>query len=94
MHENTQPQPSKVTLNDIMSKIKGVTYTVLPNRRTTVCQLTLENGYTVEGQSACVDIANYNQALGEKFAYEAAIDNCWALEGYLLAERRFQSTNL
>lgn len=94
MQETTEHLPSKVTLNDIMSKIKGVTYTLLPNGRTTVCQLTLENSYTVEGQSACVDIANYNQALGEKYAYEDAIENCWELEGYLLAERRFQSTNL
>ncbi len=94
MQEHIADLPNKVTLNDILSKIKNATYTVLPNGRTTVCQLTLANGYTVEGQSACVDIANYNRALGEKYAYEDAIDNCWPLEGYLLAERRFQATNL
>lgn len=76
-----------VTMNGILDKVKGATYTVLPNGRTTICQLTLANGYTVEGKSACVDIANFNQALGEKYAYEDAVRQVWQLEGYLLAER-------
>jgi len=76
-----------VTMQGILDKIKGATYTLLPNGRTTVCQLTMENGFTIEGQSACVSEANYNQALGEKYAYEDALDNCWAFEGYLLAQR-------
>lgn len=76
-----------VTLNGILDKIKGATYTLLPNGRTTICQLTMENGFTVEGKSACVAAANYNRALGEKYAYEDALNNCWQLEGYLLAEQ-------
>lgn len=75
-----------VTLNGIMDKVRSATYTVLPNGRTTICQLTLQNGFTVEGKSACVDIANFNKALGEKYAYEDAIRKIWELEGYLLAE--------
>lgn len=76
-----------LTLQGIRDKIKSATYTLLPNGRTTVCQLTLENGFTVEGSSACVSAALYNQAKGENYAYEKALDNCWAFEGYLLAER-------
>lgn len=83
-------QPNKVSLNDLLAKVKGATYTVLPNGRTTICQLTLENGYTVEGQSACVDIANYNKALGEQYAYNDAISKIWPLEGYLLAESLYR----
>ncbi len=79
-------KPNTITLNDILAKVKGVTYTVLPNGRTTICQLTLENGYSVEGKSACVDIANFNKALGEQYAYNDAISKTWELEGYLLAE--------
>lgn len=94
MQEHIDNLPNKVSISDIEAKIKGVTYTRLPDSTTTVCQLTLENGYTVLGTSACVDPANYNQALGEKYAYEKAIDKCWDLEGYLLSERRFQATNL
>lgn len=77
----------RVTMQQIMDKCRGTTYTVLPNGRTTICQITLENGYTVEGQSACVSLENYNQHLGEKYAYENALEKVWALEGYLLAEK-------
>ena len=80
-----------VTLQGILDKIKGATYTLLPNSRTTVCQLTLANGFTVEGQSACVSLLTYNRALGEKYAYEDALNNIWKFEGYLLAETIFQA---
>jgi hypothetical protein len=86
------PMPNKVSLSDMMAKIKSTTYTLLPNGRTTICQVTLENGFTVEGSSACVDIANYNQALGEKYSFEKTVDKMWELEGYLLAEKIYQST--
>lgn len=86
------PLPTKVSLQDILDKITKATYTVLPNGRTTICQLTLENGFTVEGQSACVDPANFNQALGEKYAYEKALDKIWELEGYLLAQKRHEAS--
>lgn len=55
----------------------------------TVCCAFLPNGFQVStGESACVDPANYDQALGEKFARERAIaaaeSKLWELEGYLL----------
>jgi hypothetical protein len=87
MKEHTETQRTTVTLNDIQGKVKKTTYTVLPDGKTTVCQLHMENGYTINGHSACVDPANYNQALGEKYAYEDAINKAWPLEGYLLAEK-------
>lgn len=86
----TKPQRTAVSLNDIQAKVKKTTYTVLPDGKTTICQLHMENGYTINGQSACVDPANYNQALGEKYAYEDAINKAWPLEGYLLAEEIFR----
>jgi len=87
MQEPTETQRTTVTLNDIQNKVKQTTYTVLPDGKTTVCQLHMENGYTINGHSACVDPANYNRALGEKYAYEDAINKAWPLEGYLLAEK-------
>lgn len=88
----TKPQRTAVSLNDIQDKVKKTTYTVLPDGKTTICQLHMENGYTINGQSACVDPAKYNQALGEKYAYEDAINKAWPLEGYLLAEEIFRRT--
>lgn len=75
-----------VTLSRIQSRVVGAEYVVMPDGRTTICQLTLVNGFTVRGESSCVDIKNFNKALGEKYAYENAIEKCWQLEGYLLAE--------
>ncbi len=76
----------KVTLDGIKAKIKGETYLVLPDGRTTICQLTMENGYTLNGYSACVDPAEFNRDLGRKYAFEDALRQIWPLEGYLLAE--------
>lgn len=78
---------NKVTLEGIKAKIKAECYIVLPDGRTTVCMLTLENGYTIKGISACVDAANFDIDLGRKYAHEDAIRQIWPLEGYLLAQR-------
>ena len=86
----TKPQRTAVSLNDIQGKVKKTTYTVLPDTTTTLCQLRMVNNYTILGTSACVDPAKYNQALGEKYAYEDAINKAWPLEGYLLAEEIFK----
>lgn len=76
-----------VTLEQIQSKIKGEVYLVLPDGKSTLCILTLENGYTIKGISACVDAANFDMNIGRKIAFEDAMRQIWPLEGYLLAER-------
>jgi hypothetical protein len=90
-----QPQenviPSRVTSNDMEAKIKMTIYQRLEGTTTTICQITMQNGFTVTGTSACVDPKNYNQALGEKYAYEQAFNKLWELEGYLLLQRRFEA---
>ena len=52
----------------------------------TVCVLTLKNGFTVTGESACASPENYDQEIGEKIAFENARDKICVLEGYLLKE--------
>jgi hypothetical protein len=89
-HPETINHRTSVSLNDIQSKIQKTVYTVLPDTTTTVCQLIMKNGYVVLGTSACVDPAKFNKALGEKYAYEDAINKAWPLEGYLLAEEIFR----
>ena len=94
MHDvnHQDPLPKAVTLADMQAKVQKTIYTILPDTTTTVCQLFMENGYVVLGTSACVDPNNFNKATGEKYAYEDAINKLWPLEGYLLADLRFQST--
>lgn len=78
---------NKVTIESIVQKIVGEMYIVLPDGRTTVCMLTMKNGYTIKGMSACVDASNFDMNVGRKIAFEDAIHQIWPLEGYLLAER-------
>lgn len=57
----------------------------------TVCVLTLRNGFTVTGESACASPENYNEEIGNKIARENAREKIWVLEGYLLKEKLFLS---
>lgn len=83
--------PQTITMEDVERAILSETYTVLPNGRTTVCQLTLidngDSGFTVEGQSACVSKANYNEELGNRFARARALENVWMVLGFELARK-------
>lgn len=77
----------QVTIDQIEAAIKDVTYTVLPDECTTVCQVTLKNGFTVSGQSACVDKRSFNKQLGEEYAFERAKQECWKFLGYELKSK-------
>lgn len=48
----------------------------------TICVLTLHSGFQLLGQSACIDPANFDAAIGEKIAYDNAVEKMWELEGY------------
>lgn len=62
----------------------------LPLQTLTFCILTLENGFTVTGESACASPENFDAEIGKKIAYENARNKIWQLEGYLLKEKLFQ----
>ena len=86
MDQHEIKQRTSVSINDIEAKVTRTVFSVLPDTTTTICQLFMENGYVILGTSACVDKTKYNQALGEKYSYEDAINKAWPLEGYLLRE--------
>ena len=81
----------KVTKDQILSRIKSVDYSMLPKSTVTLCNITLDNGFSVRGESACVDPANFDQKIGEEIAYNNAFNKLWPLFGFLLAEHRFNS---
>lgn len=58
----------------------------------TVCVITLVNGFTVTGESACASPENYNQEIGEKIAFGNAREKIWPLEGYLLKQKLFEAS--
>lgn len=82
----------KVVLNDIERKIVKEEYHRFANTTLTVCVLTLQNGTTITGESACVSPENFDEQLGREFAREKAVEKIWALEGYLLKENLYQSS--
>lgn len=76
--------------NDIEKAIVEQSFTVLLNGRTTICQLTLKNGFTVLGYASCVDIRNFDKTQGENISLENAKQKIWELEGYLLRQRLYE----
>ena len=77
----------RLTPELIDSKIVKKAFAVFEDTCLTVCCLTLENGFTVTGESACASPENFDSAIGEKVAFAQARDKIWMLEGYLLKEK-------
>ena len=88
------PAP-RVTKEYMESRIEDVQFVKMheasrKDNLTTVCTIYLDNGYTVSGESACVNPANYDFDIGKKVAYDNAINKLWPLFGFLLAESQYQ----
>lgn len=81
----------RITPALIDAAIKGEQYHVFEGSCLTVCCLTLQNGFTITGESACASPENFDAEIGRKIARENARNKIWALEGYLLKERLFQA---
>lgn len=84
------PAP-RVTPDRIKAVIVGEQFARLTHTLT-VCVLTLANGFTVTGESACASPENYDQGIGEHFAREDAKRKIWPLEGYLLRQKLHDAT--
>lgn len=82
---NASPAP-RVTKEYIESRIQSNKF-VRFSETVTLCEILLDNGYSVRGESACVNPANYNKEIGERIAFDNAFDKLWPLFGFLLAEK-------
>ena len=83
----------KVTMEEVEASILEETYTLLPNGRTTICQLTLDNDFTVEGSSACVCKENYDPLIGNRIARTNALEKVWLVLGFRLADKQYAEAN-
>lgn len=83
----------RVTPERLEEVIAGEAYHTFPGTTLTVCVLTLQNGFLVTGESACVSTANFDQELGNRIARENAKQKIWNLEGYLLKQRLHEASN-
>ena len=80
----------RLTPSLIDEAITKVEYHVFCETQLTVCCMTLKNGFTVTGESACASPENFNQEIGESIAFKMAREKIWVLEGYLLKQKLFE----
>lgn len=80
----------KLTLDYIKSLIVNAEYQRFGDTLT-VCVLTLRNGFTVTGESACISKAIFDAEIGQKVAYDNAVDKIWQLEGYLTLQQVYEA---
>lgn len=80
----------RLTPELIDAAVKGEAYHVFEGSQLTVCCLTLSNGFTVTGESACASPENFNAEIGRKIAFKNAREKIWALEGYRLKQKLFE----
>jgi hypothetical protein len=80
----------RITPSDIDAKISKEYYHIVPGTTLTICVLTLENGFTVTGESAAASPENFDEEIGRKIARDNARDKIWALEGYLLKQKLYE----
>ena len=83
----------RVTLDALKANITKEEFHVFPGSQLTVCVLTLLNGFTVTGESACADPAMFNEEIGQKIARENAERKIWPLMGYALKEEMMKEVS-
>lgn len=72
----------RVTLEELEANIVKTDY--VQQDLLTVCILTLKNGFSVVGKSACAVPGNFKLDVGQRLARNDAVNQIWALMGYEL----------
>ena len=83
----------RVTEQSIKDRIESVTYHIVPDTTLTLAIITMVNGFSVRGESACVSPENFDKMVGEHYAYEDAFKKLWQLEAYLLKEKLHRASS-
>lgn len=74
----------RVTPQRLEEVVVSEYFHVPPGTTLTICVLTLANGFTVVGKSACASPANFDAGIGQRYARDNAKNQIWELEGYAL----------
>ena len=77
-----------VTPAMLESKIKSEEYLVFEGSTFTACLLTLENGFTVLGESPSVSPENFDVEIGRKIARDNAKNKIWAMKDFYLKSNK------
>lgn len=84
----------RVTPKDIDNAVIAHQFHVFEGTMLTVCVVTLDNGFTITGESACASPANFNKEIGERIALENAKQKIWPLLGFRLKDRLRDAADL
>lgn len=79
----------RVTLEGLEANIKQTDFYVHPDSQLTICIITLLNGFTVTGESACADPSMFNAEIGQRIAADNAKKKIWPLMGYALKQELY-----
>lgn len=79
----------RVTPSRIEDVIVEQAYYTFPGTTVTICLLTLVNGFSVTGESACASVENFDLELGQRIARAKAADKIWSLEAYLIKQEAY-----
>lgn len=75
-----------VRTEDVNREIRGSAYHHFEGTTVTVCVITLQNGFTVVGKSACANPDNFNAELGEDLAFDDAKQQMYALLAFRICD--------
>jgi hypothetical protein len=76
----------RVTPDMLNAEIVKEQFHVFEGSSLTVCCLTLRNGFTVTGESACASPENYDASIGQRISKANARDQIWPLLGFRLRD--------
>lgn len=77
----------RVTEAEVLGSIATKEFIKVNEGTLTICVLTLQNGWQVTGESACADLRNYKQDVGERISYDNAVKKIWAFLGFVLRDK-------
>lgn len=88
------PLPERITIEDAEGMIKARAFCRFPGTNMTVCCLTLQNGFSVTGESSCIRDEHFDEELGRKYAYQMALEKVLMLEGFRLKDAIFMEDQM
>ena len=77
----------RVKPEELEAEVVATQFHIFEGTMLTVCCLTLRNGFTVTGESACASPENFDQEVGERVARANAINKIWPLLGFRLKDQ-------
>lgn len=83
--------PTKVSREEMLDDIIGTEFHRY-SETGTLCVITVTNGFTFTGQSACVDPNEFDEEIGKQMAYNDAVSKMWEPYGFLLKQRRHEAS--